>query len=377
MADRVPMQDLGRSWLSEDETAAIVARIVRSGWYVLGPEVAAFERELAEFLGVDYGIGVASGTDAIALALQGVGCRPGDLVATVANAGGYAAVAARSIGAVPVFVDIDPESLTMSAESLGHVLGRVRPRAVVVTHLYGNPVSRSVFDLCRTRGIDVVEDCAQAIGATVDGRPVGAHGKAAAFSFYPTKNLGGLGDGGAVVTSHAEVDRRVRRLRQYGWTSRYQIGEPRGRNSRLDEVQAAVLRRGLQEVSSWAQRRREIVKRYHEALRGGDFRCATRPDEASVAHLSVVVAPSRAARDSALNELSAAGISTDIHYPIPDFRQPGLVADVGEILEPWVPMDTTAQACATVFSVPLFPGLKNREIGRVCESLSSLSKVKR
>jgi aminotransferase EvaB len=360
---RVPFNDLSRAVRRDrrllDEA---IGRVLSSGWYVMGREHDAFEAELAEYLGVAHCIGVASGTDALELALVAAELAPGDEVVTVANAGGYSAVAALRAGLVPAYVDIDDETLQMSPKQLERGLTD-RTRAVVLTHLYGlmAPVQQ-VRELCDAAGVILVEDCAQAAGArTLDGRPAGSFGHLAAFSFYPTKNLAALGDGGAVVTNDDQLAERLRRLRQYGWVQRYVMEVPGGRNSRLDEVQAAVLRTRLPRLDADNARRRSIVARYAAAA-PADVRVLFQDDETYVGHLAVAVVSGR--RDVLAQRLSERGIATAVHYPVPDHRQ-GVVARL-LALDPDLP--ATEQACDQVLSLPCFPELTDDEVGQVCDA---------
>ena len=239
------------------------------GWFVHGPELAGFEAEFAAFLGLpaEQTLGVANGTDAIELALKAVGVRPGDRVATVANAGGYSSTAILAAGAAPIFVEIQPVSLLMDLNALAETLARDRPRAVAATHLYGRMLPMAaVRALADRHGAAVVEDVAQAHGAVQDGRMAGTWGDAAAFSFYPTKNLGALGDGGAVATSTPALAAAVRELRQYGWSEKYRSARTGGRNSRLDEMQAAILRVFLPLLPGWNARRQALAQRYSAEL---------------------------------------------------------------------------------------------------------------
>ena len=225
--------------------------MLASGQYILGPEVEAFVSEFADYLGGGYAVGVANGTEAIELALRAVGVRPGDSVATVANTVSATAAAIEQIGARPVFIEIDADTMCMSPAALEMELERgTTVHAVIPVHLYGNPVDMvKIGEICEEFRIPVVEDCAQAHGATLHGRHVGTFGRAGAFSFYPTKNLGAIGDGGAVFTREAELEEQLRLLRHYGWRTRY-ISEIPGRNSRLDEIQAAILRVKLPSLDS-------------------------------------------------------------------------------------------------------------------------------
>ncbi len=289
--------------------------------HIQGPEHGLFESELAAFLGVSHVVGVASGSDALVLALLAVDCGPGDEVVTAANAGGYASSAIARLGCDVSYAEVDSDSLLMTPYSVLDAIGPATP-AVVVTHLYGNVAKvEEIVAVCRPQGIAVIEDCAQSLGALSQGRRVGTIGDVAAFSFYPTKNLGAAGDGGAVATADDDVAATVRSLRQYGWGPKYQVDRPDGINSRLDEVQAAILRVGLPGLDSANERRREIVGRYAEALTGRSVRLVSGVTPEFVAHLAVVRADDRFGLQASL---AAVGVETDIHYPIPDHLQKGL-----------------------------------------------------
>lgn len=364
----LPVNDLRRARAAD--TAAIldaIRRVVAGGWYVHGLEHAAFEAELAAMLGVRHVAGVASGTDALVLAMLAVGCGPDGEVVTAANAGGYAAGAAGQIGAPVVYCDVDPITLLATPRTVEAAIGSAT-RAVVVTHLYGNVAEiGAIVDLCRPKGIAVIEDCAQAIGGTdAGGRRVGSLGDASAFSFYPTKNLGAIGDGGAVATSSDSIAARVRSLRQYGWAAKYRIEEPSGRNSRLDELQAAVLRIGLAELDERNERRCTIAQRYGDACGAGHVRLVTGAGCGTVAHLAVVRTPQRVELRRALSDL---GIGTDVHYPIPDHRQPGLAppARLTDLTE-------CERASSEVLTVPCFPEMTDEEVERVAIALGAFGR---
>jgi dTDP-4-amino-4,6-dideoxygalactose transaminase len=235
-------------------------------------------------------------------------------------------------------------------------------RAVVVTHLYGLVADiEDIVGLCRPHGVAVVEDCAQAAGARRGNRRAGALADAATFSFYPTKNLAALGDGGAVTTDRDDVAERVRLLRQYGWSPKYEVTVADGRNSRLDEVQAAVLRTRLRQLDEWNERRREIARRYAGALAPETGRLVAREGGDYVAHLAVVLAEER---EDLRARLDTAGIGTDIHYPVADHHQPAWRGDYPDLSLP-----VTERAVASVLSVPCFPELTDEEVDRVCEVL--------
>jgi dTDP-4-amino-4,6-dideoxygalactose transaminase len=362
---RIPANDLRRGWIADSvEVREAVGRVLASGWYVHGPEHAAFETELARVLGVRHAAGVASGTDALCLAMLAVGCGEGSEIITAANAGGYATCAAAQIGAGLVYCDVHPITLLMTAETLQESLGP-RTAAVVVTHLYGNVADVGpIVELCKPRGIRVIEDCAQAIGGMDrSGQRAGSIGDVATFSFYPTKNLGAAGDAGAVVTDDDRIDAQVRALRQYGWSTKYLVAESGGRNSRLDELQASILRIGLRRVDGLNERRRSIVRRYSEAARGSEVSMVTGAECETVAHLAVVRC---GARDEFRRYLGEAGIDTDVHYPIPDHLQPGLLPPARS-----TSLVETECAAAEVVTLPCFPEMSDGEIDRVAESIAS------
>jgi len=343
------------------ELSAVFDAFLESGRYVLGPETAAFEAEFAAFLGVRHCLGVASGTEALELALLAVGCEPGEEILTAANAGGYATTAAYKLGLRPRFADVDPDTLSVSATTLEAAL-TADIRAVVVTHLYGLVGDiDEIAALCMERGILLIEDCAQAAGARRNGRRAGAFGDAAAFSFYPTKNLAALGDFGAVATDRDGVAERVRRLRQYGWDRKYEVMMPGGRNSRPDELQAAVLRLRLPHLDEWNRCRREIVRSYAGALSPSAGQPVAGDGEAYVAHLAVFLAEDRERLRAALED---AGIGTGVHYPTADHRQPAWRSEHAGVSLP-----ATEHAVDHVLTLPCFPELTEAEIERVCEAL--------
>ncbi|PZS32657.1 MAG: erythromycin biosynthesis sensory transduction protein eryC1 [Pseudonocardiales bacterium] len=364
---RVPVNALDRAVAAQRaELQATVAKVIDSGWYVLGPETESFEHEFADALGLKHCVGVGNGTDALEIALLAIGVRAGDTVATVANAGMYATSAIVKIGAQPLFVDVSSVDLLMDVSTLSAALARRGSAlsAVVVTHLFGQFVEMAALvALCDSIGVPVVEDCAQAVGATRNGRMAGSLGAIATYSFYPTKNLGALGDGGAVATDDGAFAERARRLRQYGWEPKYHAVTPGGRNTRLDEIQAAVLRLRLPRVAAENERRRSVVARYIEALQPGRRLVVSALDASYSAHLAVLRTPSR---DADRVHLEAAGVATDIHYPVPDHLQPAL--------DPGAPqsLPVTEAAAGEVLTVPCFPYLREDEIERVCAALGTL-----
>jgi dTDP-4-amino-4,6-dideoxygalactose transaminase len=346
------------------ELSAALERVLSRGWYVLGPEVEAFERDFAEYCGVSCCVSVANGTDALELALKAMKLAPGSRVATVANAGMYSTTAIMQAGAYPVYVDIEPQWMTMDPAALRAVIDQYNPAAVIVTHLYGQMAQiAEIREITVKAGLPLIEDCAQAHGATACGRKAGSWGDLACFSFYPTKNLGALGDGGAVTTGNAEIAQTLRCLRQYGWTEKYRSAEPGGRNSRLDEMQAAILRAKLPHLDGWNERRRATAARYSSAFENLPLRAPCMPDESYVAHLYVIRTPDRVLiRDG----LKAAGIATDVHYPIPDYRQASVAPQLQGAM-PQLPL--TEQCCDHVLTLPCFPEMTDAEVDTVIQAV--------
>ena len=362
----VPFNDLGRGTEAlRDVLDAAIERVVSSGWYVMGPEHNQLEVELCDYMGVLNSILVGNGTDALQLALAGLGVVPGDKVMTAANAGGYASTAIRALHGVPVYADVDAASHLLSADTLEAAVASEgsAPKVVVVTHLFGAAADmKTIMPWARNHGIAVVEDCAQSLGSKLDGRRVGSYGDVATTSFYPTKNLGALGDGGAVFTSNKDVASRIRQLRQYGWSSKYRTTVSGGRNSRLDELQAAILRVKLPYLDSWNGRRRNIHSEY-EVAAGSGVRFVNTANDAFVGHLAVIETSDR---EQARAHFDAAGIRTDVHYPIPDHKQPLMSATATRALP------VTEGLASRILSVPLFPELRQREIDRVISVLERL-----
>ena len=361
---QVPVADPRRAVSARrDELDAALARVLDGRRYILGPEHDQFEVELADYLGSRWCLGVASGTDALEIALKAIGCRPGDSIVVPANAGFYATAAAVAGGLDVRYAEVEADSLTLSARTVELVV--TGAKAVVVTHLYGLLADiEPLVELCRAHDVRLVEDCAQAVGARSAAGFAGTFGDAAAFSFYPTKNLAALGDGGAVVTGDQEVAERAQALRQYGWETKYRVTVPSGRNSRLDELQAAVLRARLPYLDKDNERRRRIVARYAESLSSSAGRFVMRPDERYVAHLAVALVERR---EEVRALLSARGIGTDIHYPIPDHRQPVWGRRHADVRLP-----VTEDAADRILTLPCFPELTDEEVDRVCDTLDEL-----
>ena len=345
-----------------DGAAAIrqaVERVIASGWFVLGPEVEAFETEFAEAMGAPHAVGVGTGTDAIALTLRALGIGAGDEVITTPLSAAYTALAVMMTGARPVFADIDPVRMTIDPEQIAKAIGP-RTRAILPVHLYGQPADMTAIEaLAAKHNLAVVEDCCQAHLATAAGRPVGTIGVAGAFSFYPTKNLGALGDAGAVITHDASLAERIRRLRNGGQTDRHRH-ESFGVNSRLDEMQAAILRVRLPRLASWTYKRRALATAYRAALAGAPVEVPRECDAGHVYHLFVVRSRNRTALQA---QLATCGIETLIHYPVPIPRQPALATT-----EP-ADCPVAARVCDDVLSLPLHPGLTEADVTRIASAI--------
>jgi dTDP-4-amino-4,6-dideoxygalactose transaminase len=335
--------------------------VIDSGHFVLGPWVDRFERSFAAYCGVSQCVGVGNGTDALELGLRALGVQTGERVVVAANAAMYATTAVLAVDAEPWFVDVDPVTGLVTAETLVDALKALPspPAAIVLTHLYGRlAATQTLIAAARARNIRILEDCAQAHGAMdFRCRRAGSFGDLAAFSFYPTKNLGALGDGGAVVTDNAELAQRMRQLRQYGWSDKYTNSLAGGRNSRLDELQAAFLCQLLPLLDERNTRRRAIANRYSRELRHPDIHVPPPAGEEYVAHLYVVQSPRR---DALRAYLDACGVGSDVHYPVPDHRQPLHAERYARISLP-----ATDSMARRVLSIPCFPELSDEEVERV------------
>jgi dTDP-4-amino-4,6-dideoxygalactose transaminase len=363
---RVPLNDTKRQYLAmADEIDAAVRATFASGWYVMGDQHNQFEAEFAAHCRRQFAVAVANGTDALEIALRVVGCQSGDEVITVANAGGYATTACVLVGATPVYADVDPSTLTISPDSAAQALSP-RTKAVVATHLYGKMADvAGLRQVLAGRNIAVIEDCAQAHGAIRDGCPAGSLADLAAFSFYPTKNLGTVGDGGAIVTERPDFADRARMLRQYGWAEKYRAVLPHGRNSRLDELHAAILRKKLPHLARWNQRRRDVVARYRDAATSSNLHFVHQPGPDYVAHICVARHPDR---DTLRKRLDERGVATAVHYPIPDHRQESMRG------RPWRAIDlpNTEHAVDEILTLPCFPEMTDNEIEYVCDAIREL-----
>jgi dTDP-4-amino-4,6-dideoxygalactose transaminase len=353
-----------------------IRQTLNGGRYILGGLVSEFEREFASYLGAKRCLGVANGTDALHLALRAVGVGAGDVVITVAHTAVATVAAVEMTGASPLLVDIDPATFTICPEAVEDAIrnyrDRLRIKAILPVHLYGRPADmRAICDIARRYDLKVIEDCAQAHGATihgVGGGKVGVFGDSAAFSFYPTKNLGALGDAGAVVTNDAKVAERVGLLREYGWRERYVSVLP-GFNSRLDELQAAILRVKLKYLDEENARRREIARIYDNRLAPTSLRLPERPGGVESVHHQYVARCDE--RDGLREHLREQGVGTLVHYPVPVHLQP---AYRNRVPVHRGAMPETEQAAREVLSLPMHAQLSDAQVERVCEAINRWSR---
>jgi dTDP-4-amino-4,6-dideoxygalactose transaminase len=356
----IPFADLRQQYLSlKDEIDASIQRVLNSGWFILGSEVAAFEEEFAAYLAAPYAVGVGSGTDALHLALLACGVGPGDEVITVSHTAVATVAAIELAGARPVFVDIDPRSFTMDHTQLE---GKIGPptRAILPVHLYGQVADMApILSLARAHGVRVVEDAAQAHGAEYRGHKAGSLGDVGCFSFYPTKNLGAFGDGGLVVTSDAVLAERLRLLRQYGWAERY-VSSIKGTNSRLDELQAAMLRVKLQKLEEWNGLRRKHARLYDLLLQ--DAAVVTPAEMEYGKHCYHIYAIRTQYRDQLREFLRERGVGALVHYPVPVHLQEAY-RNVG-YEEGTLPV--TERVAREVLTLPVAPEVTEEQIREVC-----------
>jgi dTDP-3-amino-3,4,6-trideoxy-alpha-D-glucose transaminase len=347
---------------------AAIARVLDRGWFILGPELQAFEQELAAASGTAEAVGVGTGTDALSLILRGLGIGPGDEVITSPLSAAYSALAIMAAEARPVFADIDPDRLTIDPRAIEAAISP-RTAAIMPVHLYGQPADMTaILTIAQRHGLAVVEDACQAHLATCEGRPVGSMGAAGALSFYPTKNLGALGDAGAVLTDDRALADRIRRLRNGGQTTRYHH-EEFGVNSRLDEIQAAILRARLARLPDWTSRRRALGARYRAALppiaaaASAAGRTLTVPPQLDAGHVYHLFPVLSDERDALRTRLEAEGVETLIHYPVPIPRQPALATE-----EP-ADCPVANRVCHELLSLPLYPDMAETTVDTVIAAL--------
>jgi UDP-N-acetyl-3-dehydro-alpha-D-glucosamine 3-aminotranferase len=358
----IPMVDLKRQYLEiKDEVVSGLLQALENSQFILGPNVAAFEQEAAAYLGTGHAIGVASGTDALHLALAAAGIGPGDEVITSAFTFIATAEAIRYVGAKPVFVDIDPRGFNIVPELVERAI-TPRTRAILPVHLFGQPADMpTLVDICQRHGLLLIEDCAQSFGAAVGGGMTGTIGALGCFSFFPSKNLGGYGDGGLVTTNSAELADQVRMLRNHGSKVRYHHSAI-GYNSRLDELQAVILRVKLKRIDHYNAGRRRVAHRYTELLAGSGVTPPAEDDIGThVYHQYTIVSEQR---DAIARELAAAGIASAVYYPIPLHQQEVFRSDYPGLALPVT--ESVAQRC---LSLPIFPEMSDDEIGQVVQAI--------
>ena len=345
---------------------AAVDRVLHSGWWILGVEVESFEKDWARRCAAPHAVGVANGLDAIEIGLRALGIGPGDEVITTPVTAYATTLAIQRCGAVPVFADIDPTTACLSADSVATCISP-STRAILPVHLYGRAADLDgLAALCDAHGLVLIEDCAQAHGALHRGRPVGSVGICGAWSFYPTKNLGAIGDAGALTTADADLARKARCLRNYGQSDRYHHESP-GLNSRLDELQAAILRERLPWLNAWTSRRRQIAALYRSRITHPLLEPLAEETDpnAHVHHLYVLLTPDR---DRVRSWLSSHGVATLIHYPLPCTQQAALGAH--RVAPAGIPH--SLRHCSTCFSLPIHPYLSDAEVERVIEACNGI-----
>ncbi|MEW5771982.1 MAG: DegT/DnrJ/EryC1/StrS family aminotransferase [Thermodesulfobacteriota bacterium] len=363
----VPFNDLKAQLAPlEPELREAFERVLGRGWFLAGPEVAAFEAEFAAWLGLPHAVALNSGTDALSLALRALDLAPGDEVVLPAHTAPPCYHAVLAAGCAPVFADVDPDHGLLDPAAAAAVVGP-RTRALMAVHLYGLPCDLDpLLALCADRSLALVEDCAQAHGAAYRGRKVGTFGRLAAFSFYPTKNLGALGDAGATACTDPALAERLAMLRQYGERTRYDC-ELAGANSRMDELQAAFLRARLGRLAADTAARRELAAAYAAGLDGLPLVLPAEPQgREHVHHLYVVRTPQR---DALATHLKERGIGSAVHYPVPGHRQPLFTS--GKAGFRAGNLANTERLCREILSLPFYPGMGQGAVEEVCAAVRS------
>ena len=353
-----------QSHQAEIEKAAL--RVMRGPRYILGPEVEALEREFASYVGVSHAIGVANATDAIELTLRALGIGRGDEVITVSHTAVATVAGIEAAGATPVLVDTEPDYYTLRADQLEEVLSK-KTKVVMPVHLYGQAADLgSILEFCKKHGLKMVEDVSQAHGATWRGQRLGSFGDAGCFSSYPTKNLGAIGDGGLITVKDPQLAQKIRMMREYGWRERY-ISEIPGRNSRLDELQAAILRIKLRHLDADNRKRRQLAESYTKLLNSSGLALPkTRADSEHVYHLYVVKSRERT---KFLEALKAKDIHAGIHYPVPIHKQPAYQKRIRTARS----MQISETLAAEVLSLPLYPEITNQQLNEVVRALREVN----
>jgi aminotransferase EvaB len=348
---------------NEEVLTKIASQVISSNQHILGKNVLDFENNFAKYLEIKHCFGVANGSDALVIALRAIGIRANDEVATVANAGFYTCSALNQIGAKPIFIDIEAKTLQMDPEDLKAKISNSNIKAVVVTHLFGQvaPI-QEIVNICKKKSIKVVEDCAQAHGAQVNDQKVGTFGDIATFSFYPTKNLGAIGDGGAVVTNNQDFAEKVTSLRQYGWSDKYHVDNKFGMNSRLDEIQAAFLSEKLKKLDIWNKERISIASKYFSEFKNNKIKLLEGTLN-GVVHLFVITTNKRI---ELIDHLTRNNVQYGIHYPIADHRQKVFEGRFENVTLP-----ITEESVEKILSLPVYPGMSTDKIHHVIEVINS------
>ncbi len=362
-AKRIPVSDPHASYLSyKDEIDAAIHKVLDSGWYILGEVTREFESNFADYIGVKHCVGVNSGTDAISLALRALDIGAGDEVITVSLTAVATVAAIDLVGATPVLCDIDPDTRCMDASRVEDLISE-KTKAILPVHLYGHPADLPALqDIAKKHNLFLIEDCAQAHGAQIDGKMIGSFGDLACFSFYPTKNLGAFGDGGAVCTNNNALADRLRWLREYGWKERY-ISYYKGMNTRLDEMQAAILNVKLKHLEHDTQKRIAIAQTYQQALAGLDLKLPnTKPGYRHVYHLYVVETDHREGLQAYLRDN---GVATAIHYPQAVHQQPAY----NQKIKGFNDLPVTNSLVPEILSLPMYPELSKDKQEHVIEMI--------
>lgn len=348
----------------------VVQETLESNRWLFGKYSEKFSQNFAEYCETKHCLLVANGTDALEIALQSIDFLPGDGCITVANAGGYTSSACYQVGLTPQYIDIDPTTLTMNTSLLSKAIQQ-NTKAIVATHLYGNVVDvlqiKKILKQLNREDIAIVEDCAEAHGALCHGKKVGSLGDIGTFSFYPTKNLGALGDGGAITTNSDKRLQKLKLLHQYGWEARYNNKIKYGRNSRLDEIQAAILYVKLPHLDEWTQRRRDIIAAYKKNA-PASIHVMTDNSKNGACHLAILKAQNIQQRDLALTKMKQQNIIGDIHFPILDAEQNAWKDEAVLVSS----LNESKAATETIFTLPCFPEITDEELQEICKTLRSL-----
>lgn len=364
----IPINDLSRSFDLDSHFFADLKELINSGQFINGKHTESLEESLKSLIGVDFAIGVSSGTAALDLALNALDLPEGSGVLLAANAGGYARIAIEQNRLIPFYVDVDADGLIGVKElERSNLKGSVPIRVMVVTYLYGQCKNLiAVKKFAEENNLMLIEDCAQSIGAKFSGINAGSVGDISTFSFYPTKNLGAIGDAGAVLTSNSSLAKRIKSLKQYGWGSKYDVAIKNGDNQRIDEIQAFALNWRISKLENKTMIRKTIWSKFSNSAAKSGLRIIGEFDDSFVAHLGIIDCSGK--RDVVKEFLNNSGISTDVHYPIPDHKQFAWS-------NPNIQLPETERQAQDFLTIPLFVELSPKEISQICEALEGLSKV--